>query len=81
MRPVLYILETGLGISQSNRDADSQWNLFHNGILFETNQSSISNPNVMLKGQRSSMAAASKRRALALYFPVKICHMLEVSRI
>jgi len=30
MRPVLYILETGLGISQSNRDADSQWNLFHN---------------------------------------------------
>ena len=29
-------------------------------------------------GQRSGMAAESKRRALALYFPVRICYMFLI---
>jgi len=52
-------------------------------VFVETNQLFGSNPNVILTlqtcGQRSGMAAASKRRALAFYFPVLIWYMFLLS--
>jgi len=50
----------------------------------ETKQFVGSNVNVILPrqtcGQRSSMSAGSKRRALASYFCVRICHMFLISK-
>jgi len=53
-------------------------------FFVETNQLFGSNSNVILTrqtcGQRSGMAAESKRRGLAFYFPVLICYMLPLSK-
>jgi len=55
-----------------------------NVFLVETNQLVGSNPNVILMqqicGQRSSIFAGSKRRALAFYFSVRICCMFPISK-
>ena len=57
---------------------------FINFVFVETNQLFNSHPNVILMrqtcGQRSGMAAGSKRRALAFYFSALICNMFSVSK-
>jgi len=51
-------------------------------VLVETRKLVGSNPNVILTrqtcGQRSGMAAGSKRRAIAFYFSVRICNMFLI---
>jgi len=51
-------------------------------ICLETNQLFGSHSNVILTrqtcDQRSSMAAGSKRGALALYIPVRICYIFLI---
>jgi len=53
-------------------------------VVVETKQFNISNLNVILMQQtcrqHSSMAAGSKRRALAFYFRMQICHMFLISK-
>ena len=53
-------------------------------VVVETKQIVSSDLNVILTrqtcGQRSGMAAASKRRALAFCFPVRICYMFLMSK-
>jgi len=53
-------------------------------IVVETEEFVGSNVNVILTrqicGQRSSMSVGSKRRALAFYSCVQICHMFLVSK-
>jgi len=53
-------------------------------VCVETNQMVGSNPNVILTqqtcGQRSNRAAESKRRALALYFSMRICCRFVMSK-
>ena len=53
-------------------------------VLVESNQLFSIDSNVVLTrqtcGQRSGMAAASKRRALAFYFSVRICYMFLISK-
>jgi len=55
---------------------------FIKSVFVETTQVFGSNPNVILTwqtcGQHSGMAAGSKRRALAFYFPVLICCMFSI---
>jgi len=50
----------------------------------ETKQIVSSNSKVILTrqtcGQRSGMATGSKRRAIACYFPVRICYMFPISK-
>ena len=53
-------------------------------VVMETKQIARSNSNVTLTrqtcGQRSGMAAGGKRRAIAFYFPVRICYMFLMSK-
>jgi len=53
-------------------------------VFVETKQFVGCNVNVILTrqtcGQRSSMSEGGKRRALAFYFPTRICYMLLVSK-
>ena len=76
-------LKVGLGISQTN--TDSQWNLVYKVFrrVVETKRFVSSNLNVILTrqtcGQRSSMSAGSKRRALQNHFPERICYMFLMS--
>jgi len=53
-------------------------------VVVETKQFVGDNVNVILTrqicGQRSSMSAACKRRALSFYFCVRICHMFLISK-
>jgi len=53
-------------------------------VVVETKQTVSSNSNVILTrqtcGQGSGMAAGGKHRALAFYFPVRICYMFLVSK-
>ena len=52
-------------------------------VVVETKQFVSSNPNVILTrqicGQRLSMTAGSKRRALAFRFSIRICYMFLIS--
>jgi len=52
--------------------------------VVETKQFISSHVNVILTrqtcGQRSSRAAGSKRRALKIYFPDRICHIFLISK-
>ena len=55
---------------------------FIESVVVETKPFASSNVNVILTwqtcGQRSSMSAGSKRRALAFYFCVQICYMFPI---
>jgi len=76
-------IKVGLGISRTNKE--SQWISFYKSfhqILVEINKLVDSNPNVILMrqtcGQRSSMPAGGKRRALAFYISIRICYMFLI---
>jgi len=84
----LFFFKVGLGISRTN--ADSQWNpvynAFHRIFVVETNQFVGNSVNVILMrqtwtcGQRSSISAESKRRALENDFHEWICYMFLISK-
>ena len=79
--------KVGLGISRTH--ADSQWNSSLQGIswnssLWKRNSSSVVMETQILTQQTSFhlsiMSPGSKRRALAFYFCVQICHMFSISK-
>jgi len=80
-------LQAGLGLVRTKVYFQSGFQFTKRLIVFvcvETNQIIGSNPNVILTrqtcGQRSNMAAESKRRALALYFSMRICYRFIMSK-
>jgi len=80
------VFKVGLGISRTN--ADSQVESTFKGVIesvfVETNQFVSNNPNVILTwktcGQRTSMAAGSKRQQSATHFSMQIWYMFLMSK-